>query len=331
VSRLGALLGLILAALLTTPAIAHEMRPAYLDMKETAPDVFAVVWKVPARGDMRLGLYLRLPDSCQPRAEPSRTIESDAYLERSTVHCDGGLKGREIAIDGLQATMTDALARVAYRDGTIEVARMTPEAPAFTVAGAQTGLEVATTYFWLGVDHILAGADHLLFVLALILLIRSPWTLVKTITAFTVAHSLTLAGATLGYVSLPQAPVEATIALSIAFLASELVKSRPGERRLSASHPWIVAFAFGLLHGFGFAGALEEIGLPRSDVPIALLTFNLGVEAGQLAFVAAVLLVFAVVAALVKVPMAPARIAAAYLIGTTAAVWLFTRLPGVVS
>jgi hydrogenase/urease accessory protein HupE len=329
VIRLGVVLGLMLQMFLAAPATAHELRPAYLEIKEAAPDAFAVVWKVPARGEMRLGLYLRLPDTCHPKAEPTRTIEGGAYLERWTAFCDGGLKGREIAIDGLQATMTDALARIAYQDGTIEIARLKPDAPAFTVAGVQSGLEVAATYFWLGVDHILAGADHLLFVLALMLLIRSSWTLVKTITAFTVAHSLTLAGATLGYVSLPQAPVEVTIALSIAFLASELVKTKPGERRLSESHPWVVAFAFGLLHGFGFAGALGEIGLPRSDVAIALLTFNLGVEAGQLAFVAAVLVVFAVIAALVKVPIPATRIAAAYLIGTTATVWLLTRLAGV--
>jgi hypothetical protein len=152
--------------------------------------------------------------------------------------------------------------------------------------------------------------------------------LAKTITAFTLAHSITLAGAALGYFSLPQKPVEAAIALSIAFVASEIIKIGPGERRLSESYPWVVAFAFGLLHGFGFAGALKEIGLPQVDVPIALLTFNLGVEAGQLLFVAAVLVVFRIITALVSLPLAPARIAAAYLIGAMATVWLFTRLAG---
>jgi len=164
----------------------------------------------------------------------------------------------------------------------------TPERPRFVIAGVQSGWEVAWTYFLLGVDHILFGYDHLLFVFALILLINDFWALAKTITAFTLAHSVTLAGASLGYFSLPQKPVEATIALSIAFVASELVNQRPGERRLSESYPWVVAFAFGLLHGFGFAGALKETGLPQTDVPVALLTFNLGVEAGQLLFVASV-------------------------------------------
>jgi hypothetical protein len=166
----------------------------------------------------------------------------------------------------------------------------------------------------------------LLFVLALMLLIRDRWMLVKTITAFTIAHSITLAGASLGYLSLPQKPVEAAIALSIAFVASELIKMRSGERRLSEDYPWIVAFAFGLLHGFGFAGALAETGLPQMDVPLALLTFNLGVEAGQLLFVAAVLTGFRAASALFTVPVAPARLAAAYLIGTTSMFWLLARV-----
>ena len=318
----------VLQVFLTTSVVAHEMRPAYLDMKETAPDEFAVVWKVPALGELRLGLYVRLPDTCTPMAEPAKTMESGAYFERWTAHCDGGLKGREINVDGLQATMTDALVRIAYRDGTTEIARLRPEAPSFVVAGAQTGFEVARTYFRLGVDHILSGLDHLLFILALMLLIHNRWTLVKTITAFTFAHSITLAGAALGYFSLPQKPVEAAIALSIAFVASELIKMTPGERRLSEAYPWVVAFTFGLLHGFGFAGALKEIGLPQVDVPLALLTFNLGVEAGQLVFVAAVLAVFRGLAALVSLPERPMRIAGAYVIGTMATVWLVERLSG---
>ena len=226
----------------------------------------------------------------------------------------------------MRSTLTDVLARIEYRGGSTQIVRLTPETPQFVASGVQSGLEVAQTYFLLGVDHILGGIDHLLFVLALILLIRDRWMLVKTITAFTVAHSLTLAGAALGYLSLPQAPVEATIALSIAFVASELAKSEPGERRLSESYPWIIAFAFGLLHGFGFAGALKEIGLPQTDVPLALLFFNLGVEAGQLMFVAAVLIGYKAIKALLDVPVAPARMAAAYLIGTISTFWLVSRV-----
>jgi len=313
-------------ALLAAPATAHEMRPAYLDMQETRAEEFSVLWKVPARGDLRLGLYVELPQTCIPKAEPLRSIEANAYTERWVVVCGGGLKGKEIVIDGLPATLTDALARIQYLDGSTEVARMTPDLPGFVVAGAQSTMQVAWTYFLLGVDHILSGLDHLLFVFALILLIPNPWMLAKTITAFTVAHSITLAGAALGYFSLPQRPVEAVIALSIAFVARELIKQRPGERRLSESYPWIVAFAFGLLHGFGFAGALEETGLPQSDVPVALLTFNLGVEAGQLLFVAAVLTLVWAIKNLVSVGARPARLAAGFAIGTMSMLWLIERL-----
>ncbi len=324
--RFGLFVVLLIQGLLMTQAVAHEMRPAYLDMRETAANEFSILWKVPALGDRRLGLYVQLPGSCKPSAESIRAIEGNAYLERWTAICAEGLKGKEIAVDGLRSTLTDALARIEYRDGSVEIARLTPEKPVFIVQGAQTGWEIAQTYFRLGVDHILSGFDHLLFVLALVLLIHDRWMLVKTITAFTLAHSITLAGAALGYFSLPQQPVEATIALSIAFVASELIKIRPGERRLSENYPWFVAFAFGLLHGFGFAGALKEIGLPQLEVPLALLTFNLGVEVGQLLFVAAVLAVFRAAGALIAAPLVGARPVAAYMIGTVAMVWLVSRL-----
>ena len=326
----------ILAALLAvfwgcTAAKAHELRPAFLDMQETAPDVFAVVWKLPAVGDMRLPLDLQLPANCAERTPPAKEFDNNYLLTRWTAHCSGGLRGHDIAVAGLRTTLTDVLARIGYADGTSEVSRLTPEHPRFTVTGKMDWQATASTYFMLGVEHILTGIDHLLFVLALMLLIRNRWMLVKTITAFTLAHSITLGGAALGYFSLPQKPVEAAIALSIAFVASELIKMKPGERRLSEAYPWLVAFTFGLLHGFGFAGALKEIGLPQSDVPLALLTFNLGVEAGQLLFVGFVLLVTAAVALLVSRPLAGARTLAAYLIGISAMYWLVERLAAFVT
>ncbi|MFS2176876.1 HupE/UreJ family protein [Rhizobium pisi] len=327
-TRLAKLLAVLMPVLLATTGYAHEIRPAYLDMRETVSDEFAVVWKIPAQGNMRLGLYVDLPKPCVEKTQPAKSIVDGAYLERGTVACAGGLKGGKITIDGLKSTMTEALVRIEYVNGETEVVRLMPDAPSFVVAGALTTLEVARTYFSLGVDHILSGFDHLLFVLALMLLIRNRWTLLETITAFTAAHSITLAGASLGYFSLPQKPVEATIALSIAFVASELIKMKPGERRLSESYPWVVAFVFGLLHGFGFAGALKEIGLPQSDVPLSLLMFNLGVEAGQLIFVAAVLVVLRAAGALSTIQPAPARQFGAYIIGTAAMLWLVSRIAG---
>lgn len=325
-TRLAALLTLLIQTFIGTSASGHELRPAYLEMHEIAAHEFSVLWKVPALGDLRLGLFVRLPETCKPMSEPVKVIDGGAFFQRWNVACRAGLKGQTITVDGLRATVTDVLARIEYRDGSTEIVRLTPELPVFIVTGTQTGLEVAWTYFRLGVDHILSGLDHLLFVFALILLIHGRWMLVKTITAFTLAHSITLAGAALGYFSLPQKPVEATIALSIAFVASELLKMRPGERRLSESYPWVVAFAFGLLHGFGFAGALKEIGLPQIDVPLALFTFNVGVEAGQLMFVGTVLIIFKVVSAVFTVPVAKMRFTAGYLIGTISMMWLFARL-----
>jgi hydrogenase/urease accessory protein HupE len=327
--RLAAVLGCLV--LLGLPAFAHELRPAYLDMREVAPHEFAVLWKVPANGEMRLSLYVQLPEICQPKTEPARSIEAGAYLERWTAACNGDMAGQEIRIDGLRGTMTDALVRIAYEQGTMETVRLTPAQPSFVVAGVQSRLDVAVTYFRLGADHIFSGIDHLLFVFALLLLIHDRWMLLKTITAFTIAHSITLSGAALGYLSLPQKPVEAIIALSIAFVARELIKSNSRERRLSERFPWIVAFSFGLLHGFGFAGALKEIGLPQADVPIALLTFNLGVEAGQLVFVAGVMLAWRAITVLVEVDWTYARSAAAYLIGVLATIWLLERLAAFVA
>jgi hydrogenase/urease accessory protein HupE len=215
---------------------------------------------------------------------------------------------------------------VELADGAVQTVRVTPDAPSFTVAAAPTAGAVARIYLALGVEHILLGVDHLLFVLALLILVPAARTLLWTITAFTLAHSLTLAAATLGWVAVPPPPVEAAIALSIVFVAGEIAHGARGRPGLSARQPWLVAFAFGLLHGFGFAGALHEIGLPQRAIPLALLTFNLGVELGQLLFVGAVL---AAAALLSRLPVrAPSgwRSAAAYGIGAVASYWLLERL-----
>ena len=235
--RWSGLVGVLLGLLIGSGATAHEIRPAYLAVTETPDGAFDVYWKVPAQGDQRLGLYVRLPQSCAPLTDPIRSIDGGAYAERWTARCGGGLAGQRIAIDGLSSTLTDTLARIAYRDGSVEIARLTPDAPSFVAAGAQSTAQVARTYFGLGVDHILSGLDHLLFVFALILLIQDRWMLAKTITAFTVAHSVTLAAASLGYFSLPQKPVEAAIALSITLVAREILMLRPNELRTAERLP----------------------------------------------------------------------------------------------
>ena len=316
---------------------AHEVRPAFLDIRESSPDTFEVLWKVPARGEYRLSLHARLPRECS--GSPSRgTLAGGAFVEQWQASCPGGLVGREIAIDGLSATRTDVLARFERADGTTQTVRLTPEQTSFVVQAAPSALDVSQTYFVLGVEHILLGVDHLLFVLGLLFLVDGWRQLVGTVTAFTVAHSITLAGATLGWVHAPQAPIEATIALSVMFVAAEILHRAQGRGGLAASAPWLVAFVFGLLHGFGFSGALREVGLPEQDIPLALLFFNVGVEIGQLLFIAAVLLVLSVLTRLLRRPgriergpwraEAMIRVPIAYAIGSIAAFWTVQRVVG---
>jgi hypothetical protein len=319
-----ALLGAAFAA--AAPVLAHEVRPAYLELREIGAGRFSVLWKVPARGEMRLSLAVRLPARCTASAPPRRVDVGGAITERWQVECGGALFGESVAVDGLDATLTDVLARVERADGTSQVVRLTPTAPAFVVESAPRPLAVAATYVRLGIEHIWLGIDHLLFVLGLLLLVQGRRRLIGTITAFTVAHSITLAAATLGVVRLSQAPVEAVIALSIVFVAGELAHEREGRPGWTRRWPWLVAFCFGLLHGFGFAGALREVGLPEQAIPLALLCFNLGVEIGQLLFLAAALPVigwirggrFAFPAWAWRVP--------AYGIGGIAAYWTIERV-----
>lgn len=305
---------------------SHELRPGFLEIRQTGADTYDIRFKVPARGDMRLGLHVRLPADCAETSPPRIERSGAALLEHSAVRCPGGLAHREVSIDGLSGTFTDVVVRVESADGAVQAARLTPDSPSFTVAAAPTWVETARTYFLLGVEHILLGIDHLLFVLALLLLVRDVWMLVKVITAFTVAHSITLALAALGWAQIPQAPVEAVIALSIMFVAAEVVRQTRPESDLTKRMPWLVAFAFGLLHGLGFGGALKEIGLPQSDVPLALLTFNLGVEAGQLLFVFTVVGVSTLVRRVFSLDRSWLRTAAGYGIGSLAAVWFVQRV-----
>lgn len=320
---------LALAALLVSvvPGTTHESRPAYLEIQELQPGRYDVLWKRPTRGDATLGLSVRWPSSCKDALAGAAHAVPGALVERRLLDCGAtGLLGQRVVIDGLAGTLTDVLVRIALRDGSVQTNLLEPSAPWVDIEGQRPTLAVAAEYLGLGVEHILLGFDHLLFILGLTLIVRSTMLLVKTITAFTLAHSITLALATLGFVNVPQAPVEAVIALSILFLASELVRQQRGEAGLAARAPWLVAFAFGLLHGFGFAGALAEVGLPRADIPLALFTFNLGVEVGQLTFVAAVL---ALLWAGRRATAAPPRwleAAPAYAIGSLAAFWLVERV-----
>jgi hypothetical protein len=276
---------------LSLPAQAHEIRPAYLEFKETAPGRFSILWRTPVLAGMRLPVSLKLPQDVRNVREPEVLELADSLVERRWIDAGPkGLAGKRIEIVGLQLTITDALVRMDMLDGRNWTTILHPSQPWVEIAAAQTWLGVGSTYIVQGIRHIIFGADHLLFVLGLLLIVKDRWMLVKTITAFTVAHSITLAIATLGFATAPVLPLNAAIALSILFLGPEIVRCWRGETSFTIQHPWVVAFAFGLIHGFGFASALTSAGLPRAQLPLALLSFNVGVEIGQVGFVALVLL-----------------------------------------
>ena len=270
---------------------AHEARPAFVEIKETAPGRYSVLWRTPALAGMRLPVVLKFPDGVRDTNEPVTQWLTDSVVERRVIEAGaGGLAGKSIEFAGLQATITDVLAHVQTRDGLDMTTLVRPSLARLVVTSPRSWLEIAGDYLLHGIQHISFGVDHLLFVLGLILIVTNRWTLLKTVSAFTVAHSITLAIAALGYAQAPVAPLNAAIALSILFLGPEIVRCWRGETSLTIRHPWVVAFLFGLIHGFGFAGALTSAGLPLKDLPLALLSFNIGVEIGQVSFVLLILL-----------------------------------------
>ncbi len=286
-----ALLGLLSGIFVyNSSAQAHESRPAYLELKEIVSGRYDLLWRTPLWSGMRLPLALKFSDGVRDITAPALQELPDSLIERRLIEADGGLSGKSITIDGLRATITDVFVRIVRTDTSTRTFRLTPAMPSLVIEPTPDRFQAAATYIRLGVDHILVGVDHLLFVLGLMLIVRDRWMLLKTITSFTVAHSITLAIATLGYVSAPLPPLNVAIALSILFLGPEIVRRQRGETSLMLRRPWLVASAFGLLHGFGFASGLTALGLSRREIPEALLLFNVGVEFGQLLFVLLIIL-----------------------------------------
>jgi len=312
-------------------AQADVFRPAYLELREAGQgidgaDRYDVLWKVPVMGDARLAVQIRFPDGTTQMTPPQGLLSEGAYTERWKISRRGGLSGQTLSIDGIAGGVTDVIVRVERADGTSQVERLLPQSPQFTVRAATGTAEVAWSYLILGVQHILGGVDHLLFVLALLLIVRGGKRIFATITAFTLAHSITLVAATLGWVHVPGPPIEAMIALSIVFVAAEIVHGLRGKPGLTARAPWVVAFSFGLLHGLGFAGALAEVGLPQTAIAVALLMFNVGVELGQLIFVA---FVIGARAAWIRLPYPKQpwlSYATPYVIGCVAMFWVMERI-----
>jgi hydrogenase/urease accessory protein HupE len=323
-NRLFLLLGLLL---LGSAASAHESRPAYLEIDELGANKCTVLWHTPVTSGMILPVRLRLPNDMASLSPPVIRDLTDSRVETRLVRCAGGLPGKHIAFDGLEATITDVLVRVQFANGQQFSALVHPSNAMIEIPADQGAFTVARTYVALGIEHILTGWDHLFFITALFLLVANLRTLFWTITSFTLAHSITLALVTLDVIRVPPPPVEAVIALSIVFVAVEVVRKTQGHASLASRKPWLIAFTFGLLHGMGFASALAEVGLPRNNVPLALLFFNVGVEIGQITFVSALLAVSLIAKRFARpAQLSAARLATCYAIGGIASFWLLQRV-----
>lgn len=323
-------LGLMLFAV-ALPAMADEFRPAYLQLRQVDATSYDVLWKVPALDEattLKVGPIF--PAGARASTPVHSIYAAGTVVQRWRIEVDGGLADKAIEFSNLSAARIDILVRLERADGSVQLGRVLPLDPRFVVTASPGAFEVVQTYTVLGIEHILTGFDHLLFVLALVILVKGVRRLIATVTAFTVAHSLTLVAATLGWVHVPGPPVEAAIALSIVFVAGEIIRARQFEPGLTQRYPWVVAFTFGLLHGLGFASALADVGLPQLSIPVALLFFNVGVEIGQLMFIAAVFAVIAMgrwIGQRSVAPQAPWvwRIPP-YAIGGIASYWVIERL-----
>ncbi len=310
-------------------ALADDSQPAFLEIKETTPNRYTVVWRTPNVSGKRSELGLQLPETVRNLTPPVVRELPRSKVERRLIETDAaGLEGKRVTITGLEATSIEVLVRIEFGTGATTTSLIRPSKPWLVIEGPRNAWQITWDYTVLGFEHILSGFDHLLFVLALVLIIHGTRPLLLSITAFTLAHSITLAGATLGVLSVPGPPVEAIIALSIIFLASELAKLNRGKPSMTANYPWIVAFSFGLLHGLGFAGALADVGLPQHEIPLALLMFNIGVELGQLVFVSVVLVIMASFRRLrAQWPFWVLQLPA-YGIGSIASLWFIERVSG---
>ena len=317
----------LLAALVPSRLPAHELQPGFLELREVAPGRYETLWKQPSvAGGERMQITPVFPPHCRQVGEARTERAGTAWLTTARISCDQGLAGQTILMEGLDAYATDVLLRVQHADETVETHVLKPLDPAATLRDPGDAGRGVGAYLYLGIEHILLGVDHLLFVLGLLLIVADRWMLVKTITAFTLAHSLTLAVATFGIARVAPEPLHAAIALSILFLGPEIVRTWRGQTSFTIRHPWVVAFAFGLLHGFGFASGLAALGLPQGEIPLALLLFNVGVEIGQLGFVLLVLLLLRSFRLLeIHWPRPVARLPG-YLVGTLGAYWTIQRV-----
>jgi len=321
-------LTLIQGLFIAQACLAHESRPSYLALEESSPNNFNVIWKRPFKEGAVPDLTPQFPEHCRLTLQALLEVSDTAKIQRGELNCDEqGLHRGQIHIDGLASTLMDVLVRIQWSNGDTRQHLLKRTEPTLSLDDAIT--PPIADYILLGKDHILSGYDHLLFLLALLLIVSGKMALIKTVTTFTLAHSITLALATLGVVNVPSAPVEACIALSIVLLAAEAIYMRRGIQSLATNKPWLMAFVFGLLHGLGFAGALSEVGLPQGDIPLALLLFNVGIELGQLLFVFGVLLLLALLKRFAARDLSQWSYVPAYGIGAVGVFWSLERAAGI--
>jgi hypothetical protein len=317
---LGALV-LVIALCSAAAVAAHEVRPAYLEIDQAGAATYRVTWKQPVMGDVAIHLVPHLSSGWLDQPPQDEYATAGFLIKIWRVQAGTRLDGQTVTIEGLQDTITDVFVRVRLANGRGLDTIVRPEAPGFRISLASSAAMSVSAFLILGVQHILTGPDHLLFLLGLLLIVRDRWTLLKTVSAFTLAHSFTLAAATLGLISLPTSILNALIALSILFVAPEVVRAQAGGTSITIRHPWAVAFAFGLLHGMGFASGLTSLGLERSTLLGALVLFNVGVEIGQLAFIALILALLRAFRLMeIRWPR-PVALAPTYAIGVFGATW----------
>lgn len=327
---------LVALAGLASQALAHDSRPNFIEIIETDPGIFSVQWKVPATVPTAALPTIGMPESCTTDARRATQQAGGAHVGRQDYHCPDGLSGQAISINfPVLNPSLSTLFQVRLATGEQHVRVLKPDESEWIVPDAENALAVAGQYTALGVEHIWIGIDHLLFVACLLLIARTARKVLITITGFTVAHSITLALAALDVIRIPTPPVEAAIALSVVFLAWEIVKD--DKEQLTYRYPVAVSTSFGLLHGLGFAAVLRDIGLPQTELPTALLFFNIGVEIGQILFVLALLAGFFVIRPLLRrllttdgdeMHWTSLTTPAAYIIGGVASYWLIDRISG---
>ena len=305
---------------------AHESQPGTLEVKQLATDRYDVIWRAPIYYGKPHPARLQLPEDWQNIVQPTeRRVADSIVFHRVITAGKKSIEGEIVRFPGLESTITDVFVRLTRLDGTMMTAVVRPTKPYVELRGERSWSVTAGEYIGLGFHHIMLGVDHLLFVLGLLLIVQGRMMLFKTITSFTVAHSITLAIATFGFASIPLPPLNAAVALSILFLGPEIVRSWRGETSLTIQYPWIIAFMFGLLHGFGFASGLSTTGMPSAELPWELLFFNVGVELGQLSFVFMVLWLIRSFRVLEILWPRWAKLAPGYAVGSLGAYWTIQR------